>query len=126
MHRSAWLLAGGAAFPVKVEIKTPGFNVLSALGICDVSDKTASVGPGSHAQAAARLLVSRGNGRSRGFGQRHLQKALTPAGRVCGAGPFPSSHTPSVILSYFSLSAAREGAEFPFPCARENVCDNKT
>lgn len=29
---SARLLAGGAAFPVKAEMKTPGFNVLSALG----------------------------------------------------------------------------------------------
>lgn len=126
VHPSAWLLAGGAAFPVKVEIKTPGFHVLSALGICVVSDKTASTGPGPHARAAAGLLASRGNGRSRGFGQRHLQMALTPVERACGAGPFPSSHTPSVILSYFSLSAAWEGAEFPFPCAKENVCDNKT
>lgn len=45
MHPSARLLAGSAAFPVKVEIKMTGFNVLSVLGICDASDKTASVGP---------------------------------------------------------------------------------
>lgn len=86
VHPSARLLAGGAAFPAKVEIKTPGFNVLSALGICDVSDKTTSVGLRPHARAAAGLLASWGNGRSRGFGRRHLQKALTPVERACGAG----------------------------------------
>lgn len=57
MHLSAWLLAGGAAVPVKVEIKPPGFDVLSALGICDVSDKAASVGAGPHGRAAAGLLA---------------------------------------------------------------------
>lgn len=59
-------------------------------------------------------------------GHGHLQNALTPwKGRE---GPFPSpfSHTPPVILSYFNLSAARETAEFPFPCAKESVCDNTT
>lgn len=107
-------------------VKPPGFNVLSALGICDVSDKTASAGPRPCARAATGLLVSCRCFGSRGFGQWHLQKALTPVERVCGAGPFPSSHTLSVILSCFSLSAAWEGAEFPFPCAKENVCDNKS
>lgn len=82
--------------------------------------------PGPACLPSARAAAALGSGGSRGFGQGHLQKALTPVEGARGAGPFPSSHTPSVILSYFGLSTAREGAEFPFPCAKENVCDNKT
>lgn len=41
-------------------------------------------------------------------------------------GPVPSVPThPSAILSYFILSTAQEGAEFPFLCNKENICDNK-
>lgn len=80
--------------------------------------------PGAALHRAPHVLCTQHSSDSTGHG--HLQNALTPWKGCVGPFPSPFSHTPPVILSYFNLSAAREAAEFPFPCAKESVCDNTT
>lgn len=104
-------------------MKPPGFNALSALWVCDVRDKTSSWALGTVAGSSWAPHTPL-QGWMKGIWAVAPAKGINPVGRAWGRSRL-SPHTPLSLSPISSLSTAQEGAEFPFLCTKESICDNK-